>query len=106
MNNNKTNHIDKNQVLYIVVAVVLLLALVLLTAVVSRSERQAQPAETAAPEQTEAPLPTLPPEETQEPEIEVPAITPPAATAASGSDIVLVTARPVTDTDIDDSSAD
>ena len=102
------------RIMYIAAAAVLLLLIVFIVSAVSRSENSpaAQPTETVqatsapaqSPAPTAAPTPVPTPEPTPEPTEEMPVITPPASSddPASGTDIVLTTARPASDTDLPD----
>ena len=106
------------RIMYIAAAAVLLLLIVFIDFLVSRSGGTApeEPTEavqaTAAPTQgpvptvrpTPVPTPVPTPEPTPEPTEEIPVITPPASSddPASGTDIVLTTARPASGTDLPD----
>lgn len=107
----------KKKRLYISAAALLLLTVVLIIALIYSVRHSAGPEETPEPEPsataavthspaprpTASPQPSPTPSPVPTPNPDIPAITPPAITAvnpASGSDIVLVTAEPSTNSDI------
>ncbi len=107
--------IKKKRILYIGISALLLLLVILIVILISHANHQAANPDSVTPDTTvtpytpqttpvysAAPSPTPSPSPSQA----LPAITPPASASvpSSGSDIVLTTAAPSTDTDIDPSA--